>query len=347
MSVQPPPPRVLVRARVLTGFASLVDAHGGDPAALFDAAGVPRHALDTPDAPLPLPNVMAMLNRAARELDAPDLGLQLAQRQDITVLGAVALIAQHSATVGAACAAIARHLPYHSPGMALHIEDDAARPGHTQFRIALQPGQELDQRQGMELAMGVAHRFLQMVTGEAGEGWTVSFRHAGTVPAARYSAYFGGPVLLEQAEDKLSIPSHLLQVEIAPGQQALRMAAERHVGNVMRRFPLDITQQVEALVERHLAAGGGSLVQIARELGLHERTLQRRLKEHAVFFEDIVDRLRRSRAEEYLSYQAIPLAEVAAMLGYSEQSSFVRGCKRWFGTTPQNFRSRCVRGAMK
>ena len=347
MSVQLTTSGVLIRARSLTGFASLVDAHGGDAAALFEAAGVPRHALDTPDVPVSMADLMALLNRAARELNAPDLGLQLAQRQDITVLGAVALIAQHSATVGEACAAIARHLPYHSPGMAMHIENDAARPGYTQFRLVLQPGRAVEQRQGVELAVGVMHRFLRMVTGDAGDGWHLSLRHAGAVPGVRYGDYFGGPVLLEQADDKLSIPSHLLQVEVAPGQQALRMAAERHVGNLTRRFPLDITQQVEALVERHLAAGGGSLVQIARELGLHERTLQRRLKERAVFFEDIVDRLRRCRAEEYLSYQAIPLAEVAAMLGYSEQSSFVRGCKRWFGTTPRNYRSRCVRGAMK
>ena len=44
-----------------------------------------------------------------------------------------------------------------------------------------------------------------------------------------------------------------------------------------------VWQQVESLVDRRLASGGGTLVRVARQIGLHERTLQRRLKEHAVF----------------------------------------------------------------
>ncbi|NRR31086.1 helix-turn-helix domain-containing protein [Oxalobacteraceae bacterium] len=51
-------------------------------------------------------------------------------------------------------------------------------------------------------------------------------------------------------------------------------------------------------------------------------------------------RVRRRRAEKFLSHPAIPLAQVASLLGYTEQSSFIRGCKRWFATTPQVYRDR-------
>ena len=101
------------------------------------------------------------------------------------------------------------------------------------------------------------------------------------------------------------------------------------------RFPLDIGSQTAALAERQLGAGSCSLVLVARELGLHERTLQRRLSEQCLHFEDIIDRLRRERASEYLPYSAIPLAQVAALLGYSDQTALTRACRRWLEQPPK------------
>jgi AraC-like DNA-binding protein len=335
-------PVVLVRARALTGFASLVERHGGDLAKLLDHAGIPAATLAVPEAPVLLARAMTLLEDAAAALDVPDFGLQLSLLQDINVLGAVALFARHSATLGDALAAIARNLPYHSPGVQLHIEDDPDRPGHSQLRLVLDTGVAIPRRQSIELSFGIAQHFLTMAAGPPGPDWQLSLSHDSPLDAAHYRRYFSGQVLLKQRKDALSFPSRLLASALSPDTGALHDAAQRYVSNVIHRFPLDITRQVEALVDRQLAAGGGSLIQVARELGLHERTLQRRLKEQGVYFEDLVDALRRSRAEEFLAYPAIPLAQVAALLGYSEQSSFIRVCKRWFGATPQVFRTRCI-----
>ena len=328
---------VLVRARALTGFADLVAELGGDPAALMAGVGLSPAVLDAPEDAVPLGRAMVLLEDAAEALGVSDFGLQLAQKQDINVLGAVALFARHSATLGEALAALGQNLPYHSPGLRMAIDDDDARPGHARLRLAFDPGVALAQRQAVELSFGVTTHFLRMTSNDSGDGWTLSLRHA-ALPGTVYRRYFSGAVLCGQAFDALSFPSRLLDLALAPDSIALQAAAQRYVNSLVRRYPLDITRQVEALVDRQLATGGGSLVQIARNLGLHERTLQRRLKEQDVYFEDIVDRLRRKRAEEFLSYPAIPLAQVAALLGYSEQSSFIRVCKRWFGATPHAYR---------
>lgn len=335
-------PVVLIRARALTGFAAVVERHGGDLATLLDNAGIPAATLAVPEATLLLARAMALLEDAATDLAVPDFGLQLSLLQDINVLGAVALFARHSATLGDAFAAIARNLPYHSPGVQLHIEADPDRPGYTQLRLVLDAGVTMARRQAVELSFGIAQHFLTMATGTPGPDWQLSVSHGSDLDASEYARYFSGPVLLKQRKDALSFPTRMLATALSPDTGALHDAAQRYVSNVIHRFPLDITRQVEALVDRQLAGGGGSLVQVARELGLHERTLQRRLKEQGVYFEDLVDGLRRSRAEEFLAYPAIPLAQVAALLGYSEQSSFIRVCKRWFGATPQVFRTRCI-----
>lgn len=39
-------------------------------------------------------------------------------------------------------------------------------------------------------------------------------------------------------------------------------------------------------------------------------------------------------AERLMAQRELSLAEVSALLGYSEQSSFTRSHRRWFGETP-------------
>ena len=329
--------QVLIRARALTGFSDLVAERGGDARALLSRAGIAAGVLEKPDATLPLERVAILVDGAAKSLRAPDFGLRLAMRQDISVLGAVALIALHAATVDEALRGIARNLPYHTPGATLQLVDDA-RAGHTQLRYELNLAPGVPRRQVVELSYAVAIAFLRLVTGQRGANWRVGFKHAKGLKPARYRKALGCPVQLGGDVDKLVFPTRLLDAPIDSGSAELQREAERFVSNVTRRFPLDVGQQVEALIERQLAAGGCNIALVASQMGLHKRTLQRRLEAQGLHFEDIIDRLRYARANELLPHEAIPLTQVGELLGYSEQSSFNRACRRWFGRTPQAVR---------
>ena len=72
---------------------------------------------------------------------------------------------------------------------------------------------------------------------------------------------------------------------------------------------------------------------------MHPRTLQRRLREEGTTFEDIKDEARRDLAQRYLAHPDVPLAQVTAVLDYSEQSALTRSCQRWFRpNTPRTSR---------
>ena len=89
-------------------------------------------------------------------------------------------------------------------------------------------------------------------------------------------------------------------------------------------FPLDIGLQVETLVDRQLANGGGNVVRIADQLNLSRSTLHRRLAQQGLSFEGIVDAVCRRRAEEYLGLPSVPLHQLAALLGYTNGVSLHR-----------------------
>lgn len=329
------PPQV--RARGLTGFAELVAQHGGDCQALLRSAGIAPELLNTPEATLDHEKLVTLFERAALQLKVSDFGLRLANLQGIAILGPISLMARHAATVGDAIAAVHRHLPYHSPGAEIRLDRDQ-QGGYACLRYELHLPTDVRHRQNSELAYAIAVKFLSLVSAKVPDDWLVHFAHSEGLSRARYRRHLGCDVRLAQEFDALFFPASLLEIKIDTSDPVLARAAASYVSDVRRRFPLDIELQVETLIVRQLANGGCTLPRIALQLRLSERTLQRRLRDAGHSFEDIVDRVRRHRANEYLLRTAIPLKQVSTLLGYTEQSTFIRACRRWFGRSPLELR---------
>ncbi|TGG93877.1 AraC family transcriptional regulator [Natronospirillum operosum] len=78
---------------------------------------------------------------------------------------------------------------------------------------------------------------------------------------------------------------------------------------------------------------------VAKSLCVSPRTLQLRLKVEGTSYQAIIREMRISIGKEYLANSSMPLAEVALLLGYSEQSAFNHAFRQWTGMTPRQFRN--------
>lgn len=335
MQAKPP---VFIRARAMTGLQPLVHSLGGDVVALMGKFNLDAALLEQPDAVLPLDRLSALMEDAAVTLDCPDFGLRLSTYQDIGVLGSLAFIALYAHTVGDAIEGIARHLPYHSPGLSLKlINDDASGLSHACYALhSIDP----THTQIVELSYGVAYQFMKSILGEDAQSVTVHLRHASISARQRYCRYFNCRLQFSQPRDALVFPHAMLGHVVDATHGDLYAAATQFVSHTMRRFPLDIGLQVETLVDRQLANGGGNVVRIAGQLNLSRSTLHRRLAQQNLSFKGIVDSVRRRRAEEYLGLHSVPLHQLAALLGYTNGVSLHRSCLRWFGEPPSLMRMR-------
>lgn len=322
----------VVRARALTGFAEVVRLHGGNPGTLLRAEGLNAELLNRPDDTLPLSALAQVMARAAQALELPDFGLRMAAYQDVSVLGVIALVALHSDTVRQAIDGLRRTMPYHSPALKSEIRAEGR-----QVRIRVWHDVPLPAEAKRQLAehslfntLGIVRTLSQRV----GRDWLVQFDHAPGFPLSRYDAIFGCSLRFAQAQDEICLPASVLAVRIPSASSQLRQAGEAYVRSVLSRHPLDIARQVEDLVSRQLGTGRISLPVIAGQLAISPQTLQRRLAERNVCFEDIVDALRRQRTEELLPLANLPIQRIADSLGYAGHTSFTRSCRRWFGEAP-------------
>ena len=105
----------------------------------------------------------------------------------------------------------------------------------------------------------------------------------------------------------------------------------------------DTVSRVRQAIEGELRGGSPKLETVARQLAMSPRTLQRRLKDEGVVFNDLLDHLRFRAAKDYLAQRDIAGSEVAYLLGFAEPSSFNHAFKCWTGQTPTEYRRQAGR----
>ena len=106
-----------------------------------------------------------------------------------------------------------------------------------------------------------------------------------------------------------------------------------------RREGESLPHRVRTTVKTLLAGRRPSLRDVAHEAGMSARTLQRRLGESGVTFQEILEEARREMARHYLGETRMELVETAYLLGYEDSNSFFRAFHQWEGTTPGDWRA--------
>ncbi|KAF1033651.1 MAG: HTH-type transcriptional regulator VirS [Pseudomonas sp.] len=103
--------------------------------------------------------------------------------------------------------------------------------------------------------------------------------------------------------------------------------------------PVTISQQVKGALKRILASGRPEMVEVARELGMSERTLQRRITEENTSFRQLMLETRQEVVRHLLSEPTVEIEEIACLVGYEDTNSFYRAFRTWENTTPARWRA--------
>jgi AraC-like DNA-binding protein len=160
--------------------------------------------------------------------------------------------------------------------------------------------------------------------------------------ANTYSRFFGCPVRFGRSEPGLRFEVSEAHRRIPlddDGQFAmLRQQQDQAFDRVLNATD-SFLRRLRYVTLRLLPNGDVSLTRVAEEMRISPRTLQRRLLCYQMSYQGLLDGLREQLATRYLTHTDLPLAQLAVLLGYSEQSAFQRGFKQWTGLTPGQYRA--------
>lgn len=331
-------PSSVVRSAALRKYPEFVAQLGGDASALLARFQIDPAALSNRHAVIPYRSFVQLLERTAAELACPDFGMRLAAVQEGTkVLGPLEVAMRNSATVGAAFRYCAEHVRAYSTATRVSLE---GRADGVFLRSEILIPKLPPHAQTLEHGLMLTQHAARQLSGGRMQAREIWFTHEPVSPMGTYRANFGAVVKFGQPANGAWFDPRDLELEVPDADPQLYELAIHFID---QRFPSSepgLSPRVRAVVERLLlAVGGCAYGAVASELGMHPRTLQRRLRAEGESFETIKDGVRRDVALRYLRQHDIPLIRVAEMLGYSETSVLSRSCYRWFGASPRQVRA--------
>jgi len=187
-----------------------------------------------------------------------------------------------------------------------------------------------------DLSMGVARNLMR---GLCGPKWTASQVLLPRKPPADptpWTRVFNAPVQFNAGQCALVFPSRWLAHPVAVADPVLHRHLKQQADAMHR--DRDFASEVRRLVSGTIAYHVSTAAHVAKLLGIHEKTLNRRLQEVGLTFRTVRDDARYAMAQQLLANTSMNLTEIAASLGYAEASAFVRAFARWSGTTPGKWR---------
>jgi len=154
-----------------------------------------------------------------------------------------------------------------------------------------------------------------------------------------YQEAFGGPLRFGAAANALLFSHADVERPLPTVHAELGIVHERIAGEYLARLDRsELNARVRSVIMDCLSDGKPRRATVARTLAMSERTLQRRLEEEGSAFRQLLDDTHKELAQRYIERADLSFADVAYVLGFNDQSSLFRAVRRWFGTTPQQYR---------
>jgi AraC-like DNA-binding protein len=301
------------------------------------------HARHTPHAPharsdrrrVPARELVDLWQQAVDESGDTCLGVRVARtasRRDFGVLGDVVLTRR---SLAEALVENARLLPLITDSIGFALVTRAER---AQYVLEVRDP-TLMHPQSAEQVLATVWFWVRALSLRAGTDLdpVVRFAHGRTDPASDHERLLGCRVCFDAGLNAIEIESAALFRPLRPfdlGGPDPVARAERCLDRRRRSTFLALVRQV---VGEELEAGATE-ARVARKLGLHPRTLSRRLAARGTSFRELVETERLARARQLLVTDW-SVDHIGRRLGYSDGTAFSRAFKRWTGTSPTTFRA--------
>jgi AraC-like DNA-binding protein len=319
----------------------LVSEFGGNLDEMADEIGLELPGPRATDHFLPVRKVHELTNLAAERLRRKDLGLQWGARSDPKRLGPLYVAVSNAETGRQAIELIVRFLHISFPTGNVFLRP---RPGRRQDLLGLRSllRKPPPLIQFYERRIASLHVVLKLVCGENYRPDEVWFTHDQQSPMAVYRRIFGIQPSFGMPENGIVISRRILD-ELRPGSnEQVREMAVSYLRSHGPPASHSIVAETSHMIGVLMRSSNCTVSQTARALGMHARTLQRRLETEGASFETIKDEVRQEMARSFLADRHVPLGDAAFALHYASLSAFTRSCRRWFGGPPGQIRRRLL-----
>jgi len=304
----------------------------------LSAAGLNTRQMDDFHCRIDVRAQIKLLNIAADALNDDFLGFHLAREFEPREVGLVYYVIASSSTLAEAMSKAERYCRLVNEGIALRFKVD-----HSAV-IALDSmdfDRQVDRHQMEFWAFGMV-RICRLLTGMRIAPLRLRWMHLRDVVPDEVRSFLGCDTEFGANSDEIVLPKATAVLPL--------VNADTHLNTLLTAYAEDalahrashaahIRSRVERAIAPLLPHGKATVSEVARELGISQRTLARLLSAERLTFSAILQQFRLDLAKAYITHRDLSISQIAWLLGYGEVSAFTNAFRRWTGTTPREMRA--------
>ena len=307
-------------------------------APLLKRAGLTLEVIADPEERLSVRSQVALLDEAAIALKDDRLGFSLARDFDPRELGLLYYVMASSQTLGDALKRVARYSKVTNEALVVGYREG----NRLAINLSYSGVPRHSDRHQIEFCMFAVLRLCCLLAGQRLVPQYFSIAHHRSGGTSEMAQFVGTKVEFGADKDEFALNLDARELSLVHADSYLNDLLLKYCEAALADRRGD-TSQLRTRVENAIASllpHGRVLVEdIARSLGVSERTLARRLSDEGLNFTEILQQLRRDLAVRYLDDRKLHVSKIAWLLGFNEVSAFTHAFKRWTGKTPSEMRT--------
>jgi AraC-like DNA-binding protein len=317
-------------------FVRLVEMHGIDARVLLREAGVDPAALRDPSARIPSTFWDTAGAKAVALIPDPAFALRAARCWHPSNLGALGHAWLASSTLRTGLERLQRYSRVLGEKAELKITN--TREG-LRFVYDHRRRDPVLRAIGSDFVMSLVVDMCRMNYGASLRPVEVRLSRAKPGDIEPYRHFYGCPIHFETNEDSFLLSARVADEPLHTANRQLAGILDSILTAQLAALDKDnIPARCKSSVLEQLTSGEVSENDMARQLHMSRRTLQRKLAESNTTYQKLVDDTRRDLALRYIEDAGKSITDVTFLLGFSGQSAFTRAFKRWTGMSPTTYR---------
>lgn len=327
--------RALQRIGPLRHIPAVLESLGIPPARQGEVLGSLAEALADRDRFVPFAEAGALLERCAAASGCAHFGLLVGERADHRDLGLPGLLMAAAPTIGDALMDFAACQLRNSNGAVVFIAraDENIFLGYGVYDRSVEGSGHI-----YDLATAVGVKMLRQLGGPRARASEVMLSRRNPVDRQPYYRILGPSTHFDQPQTTLIIPPVVAALPVATRDDAEHARLTSQIRLLLDTHYPEFGARVQHAIRPNLLMGMVSAKEVARQLGVHVRTLNRRLQEEDTTFRDLSQQVRFSVACELLTITDLPISDIASALAYATPAAFVHAFQRWSGMAPSEWR---------
>lgn len=324
-----------IRSATLSGYLKACRDVGLDPHVTLKKAGLKPECVHSPDLPISRLSFVKLLQISAAASGHYDFGARAAIARGVPDLGPVSLLLREAESIEDALQILLSRLHLHGDGTNMAIDVRSSEP-FISFRIAAP--RNVDTRQSTEFCACGMVQLIRWLIGSTWRPLRVCFSHASPSQTQVQRAFFQAPVWYDQRVSGVVIDQQTLRRKVETSAPFLRRLAKQYLEASFGNEPADFSTRVSEVIAQRLPRESCTIEEVAEILGVHRRTLARRLERDGQSYSGLLQKARRQIAQHAASDRHVSLTEAAEITGFQNLSSFSRWFKETFGRSATQWR---------